>query len=327
MLRQLTEKLRAARGLGHKLDIQAAQAALGDGLALPSGDLVRVGDDCAAIPDGSGYLLFAIEGLLDEFVTAEPWFAGYCGVMVNVSDVYAMGGRPTAVVDAVWNRGDERAAQIWAGMQAASRAYSVPIVGGHTNSRSSTEHLAVAILGRASKLLTSFDARPGDDILMAIDLRGEYYDPYPYWNASTSADPARLRADLEILPALAEEGLCAAGKDISMAGVLGTLLMLLECSGAGALIDLPAIPRPPRVELDKWLVSFPSYGFLLSVRPDNSGMVVSRFADRGIACKVIGRCDASHTLSVTDELETELFWDIKSQPVMGFSPPSAETAR
>ena len=41
---------------------------------------------------------------------AEPWFAGYCGVMVNLSDVAAMGGRPVAVVDALWAEDDASAA-------------------------------------------------------------------------------------------------------------------------------------------------------------------------------------------------------------------------
>jgi AIR synthase-related protein len=282
---------------------------------------VRLGDDCAAIPAADGYDLFAIEGLLDEFVAAEPWFAGWCGVMVNVSDVYAMGGRPVAVVDALWNRGDERGRQVWAGLRAASAAYGVPLVGGHTNSRSGSEHLAVAILGRARRLLTSFDARPGDVILLAVDLRGAYHDPYWYWDASTKADPARLRADLEILPRLAEDGLCAAAKDVSMAGVLGTVLMLLECSGVGAAVAVDAVPRPAGVAPDKWLASFPSYGFLLAVPPGHAATVASRFAGRDLVCGAIGRCDGSRRLMLRDGAEEELFWDLRTRPVLGFGPP------
>ena len=60
---------------------------------------VRVGDDCAAIPEADGYLLFAAEGILESFVADDPWFAGYSAVMVNLSDIAAMGGWPLAVVD------------------------------------------------------------------------------------------------------------------------------------------------------------------------------------------------------------------------------------
>ncbi|WP_423251192.1 AIR synthase related protein [Klebsiella pneumoniae] len=68
------------------------------------------GDDCALIPDGSGYKLLAIEGFINRFVAEDPWFAGWCGVMVNLSDIAAMGGRPLAVVNALWDEAQPHAA-------------------------------------------------------------------------------------------------------------------------------------------------------------------------------------------------------------------------
>ena len=310
---EIVEALRATRGFAHKRDISEVVATLGH--ALPGGhaaltQAVPVGDDCAAIPDGlGGYLLFAIEGLVEDFITRMPWFAGYCGVMVNVSDIYAMGGRPTAVVDALWSSGMEPAQAMLAGMAEAAARYGVPIVGGHTNNRSERPQLAVAILGRAQRLLTSFDARPGDLLLMAVDLRGAYEEPFPYWNASTSAPPARLRADLELLPALAEQGLCRAAKDISMAGAVGTAMMLLECSGVGACIDIDALPRPAGVPLARWLSSFPSYGFVLSVAPSQTPEVLARFAKRDIACGVIGEVDSTRQVRLRAGRDEALLWD------------------
>lgn len=313
-LDDLCRRLRSANGLQHKTDIALAYRGLGSDPGL-----CPVGDDCAAIPDGDGFLLFAIEGLLDEFVAREPWFAGYCGVMVNLSDVAAMGGRPTAVVDALWTAGHERGATIFAGMRAAANAYGVPIVGGHTNARSDGDRLAVAVVGRARQLLTSFDARPGDTLLAAIDLRGAYFEPYPYWNCSTTAAPDRLRGDLAILPGLAESDLCAAAKDISMGGVLGTLLMLLECSGVGATIDLERIPKPEQAPLERWLTSFPSFGYLLAVAPERVAAVVERFARRGIACAPIGACTSDERLVVESEHVQHEFWDFRRTAFTGRS--------
>lgn len=288
---RLCEELRQTRGFAHKRDISDVVTALS--LALPAQDMnqaVPIGDDCAAIPDGQGgFLLFAIEGLVEDFIERMPWFSGYSAVMVNISDIYAMGGRPTAVVNALWSDGMNPAGEMLAGMAAASKAYGVPIVGGHSNNRSSRPQLAVSILGHANKLLTSFDAKPGDVLLMASDLRGEYQEPFPYWNCSTKAPSERLRADLELLPKLAEDGLCAAAKDISMAGAVGTLMMLLECSGVGALINVDAMPKPHDVTLTRWLSSFPSYGFVLSVKPNCVNEVLSRFHQRDIACSVVGQ--------------------------------------
>jgi AIR synthase-related protein len=315
-LAALTESLRQSRGIAHKRDIDAVMRVLGTGI-----DAVPIGDDCAAIPDADGgYLLFAIEGFINEFVEKEPWFAGYCGVMVNVSDIYAMGGRPLAVVDALWSRGGAAAQPILEGLAAASEIYQVPIVGGHSNRRNDREQLSVAIMGRAKRLLTSFDAAPGQNLVAAIDLRGRFHEPYAYWDASTGAPAARLRADLELLPAIAEDGLSAAAKDISMGGVIGTALMLLECSALGAVIDLDAIPKPDGVPLQRWLTAFPSFGFLLSVADEQLAQVIGRFTARGIACAAIGRTDVSHVVRLQRGVELETLWDFKQEALIGCGP-------
>jgi len=278
---------------------------------------VPVGDDCAAIPDGDGYLLLATEGFLNDFVATQPWFAGYCGVMVNVSDIYAMGGRPIAVVDAIWSDGESQAKPILKGIATASQVYGVPVVGGHSNLRNDRPQLSVAILGRANRLLSSFAAKPGQQLLAAIDLRGHFREPYLWWDASTGAPPERLREDLELLPTLAETGLCASAKDISNAGVIGTLLMLLECSGLGGAIDINAIPRPSNIDLPRWLRCFPSFGFVLSVDADDSNTVIELFKQRDIACAVIGTTDASGQMRLANSDEEHLLWDLNIDPLIG----------
>lgn len=309
----IVKALRTSRYFQHKTDIAGVLKTLGN--TLPGGmddmsQAVAVGDDTAAIVDGDGYLLLAIEGLVSEFVREMPWFAGYSGVMVNISDIYAMGGRPTAVVNALWCDGDVHAEQILKGMATASKIYGVPIVGGHTNTRSNQGQLAVSILGRANKLLSSFNARPGDKLLMAVDMRGKFEGIYPYWNASSRTAPERLRADLEILPALAESGICDAAKDISMAGVLGTALMLLECSKVGAVIHMNKLPTPPNVPILRWLSAFPSYGFLLAVRPENEAKVCAKFHERQLACVSIGDINNTNQVTLTSSGEDdEVLWN------------------
>ncbi|GAB4058745.1 sll0787 family AIR synthase-like protein [Uliginosibacterium sediminicola] len=311
-LQELVDVLRASRGFAHKRDIGDIVGALAQ--ALPGGaqdmkQAVANGDDCAAIADADGYLLLAIEGMTEDFVASMPWFAGYSGVMVNISDIAAMGGRPIAVVDALWSKGMQPADEVLKGMAAASAAYGVPIVGGHSNKRSERGQLAVAILGRAQKLLSSFNARPGDTLMMAIDLRGAFEEPYPWWNASTRAPAARLRGDIALLPQLAEQGLCDAAKDISMAGALGTALMLLECSQVGAHIDIDAIPRPTGVPLLRWLTAFPSFGYVFSVRPQHVAAVQALFDAREIACAAVGEVRSGSQVSLQQADEQALLWD------------------
>ncbi|NKM54756.1 sll0787 family AIR synthase-like protein [Rhizobium anhuiense] len=294
-IKALAAKLSTSGGIAAKQDIGTIAARLG-----LQGQQIAVGDDCAALPDGDGHLLFAIEGFMNEFVAADPWFAGWCGVMVNISDVVAMGGRPIAVVDAVWADGEAGATLVLDGMRAASSAFGVPIVGGHTNMRTERGQLSVAILGRAKTLLTSFDARPGDVLVAAIDHRGRYREPFNNWEAATDAAPARLRGDLELLPEIAEAGLALSAKDISQGGIIGTAIMLAECSHVGIDIDVAAIPLPAGVALDRWLVTFPSFGYLLAVAPEHVADVVTRFTARGISAAVIGAVVAGAEVALVD---------------------------
>jgi AIR synthase-related protein len=313
MFRHIVDTLRGSRGIAAKADI----AGVANRLGLSGAKTIRVGDDCAAIPDGDGYLLLAIEGFINEFVAADPWFAGWCGVMVNISDIAAMGGRPIALVDAIWAAGDTAADPVLQGLSAAAETFGAPLVGGHTNLRTDRSQLSVAILGRAKRLLTSFDARPGDRLVAAIDLRGRYRYPFPNWEAATDAPAIRLRQDIEILPNIAEAGLSVAAKDISQGGIVGTAMMLAECSSVGLTIDLAAIPRPDSVPLDRWLQTFPSFGYILSVQPANVPAVIARFTARGIPAADIGTVTADHAVRVTLNTETETIWDFTHQPLLG----------
>jgi hypothetical protein len=317
----LCAELNAAPGVAHKCDIALVTAKLG----LGAESHVPVGDDCAAIPDGDGWLLLAGEGFISGFVAHDPWFAGYCGVMVNLSDIAAMGGRGSAILDILWAEGARQAELILAGLKAGAEAYGVPVVGGHCNLRSPTTQFGAAVLGKAKRLITSFDARPGDDLIYAVDLRGRYREPDAFWDASTESPRERLRGDLEILPALAEDGLARAGKDISMAGFVGTALMLLECSSVGAILDVEAIPRPPDAPLARWLRSFPSFGFVLSVAPEHGAEVLRRFAERGIAAAIAGRVTQRRELRLRVQDQEALFWDLDASPLIGCGPTLTPT--
>jgi uncharacterized protein len=314
-LSELIAFLSASAPIREKLRVEAAYEP-----AKHLAGETRIGDDCAAIPDGDGWLLFAAEGMLPTFVADDPWFAGYSAVMVNLSDVAAMGGRPLAVVDVLWTPGLDQADEIWGGMSAASRAYAVPIVGGHTTvTNNGAPYLAAAVLGKARNLMTSFDARPGDDLLAAVDLRGRWRGEKPFWNASVNAPPDRLRADLELLPELAERGWCRAAKDISNGGIVGTLGMLLNCSGVGAELFVDRLPRPEGIDLKRWLISFPSFGYFLSVSPEYSTRVVAQFPQRGIACGTVGRITSERSLLLGYGSEQAFF------PLSGVSDPHAKS--
>lgn len=321
-LRALTEELRSRAELGFKRDIQVVAKAFGRVTRsewFPDDGPVVNGDDAAALPSADGYTLFAAEGMRREFVDADPWFAGFCSVLVNVNDIAAMGGRPWAIVDVLFL--GEGADRVLEGMVAASEALGVPVVGGHTARVSGATELAVAVLGRARRLIASDAARPGQVLLSAVDLRGTFRGGGGNFNAATTAPAARLRAQLAVLPELAEAELVGAGKDVSMAGLCGTLVMLLEASGTGAVLDLARVPAPRDVDPLRWLTAFPSFGFLLAVEPDAVDAVCARFDAVGVSCAAIGVLDASHRLELVQGGEHECYWDLARAPLTGFGTP------
>ena len=304
-LEQLAEKFKRSLGIVHKQDIQIASRIL-----ELNNSSISVGDDCAAIPDDDGYLLLAAEGMWDVLVEADPWFAGWCAVMVNVSDIAAMGGVAIAIVDTIWTENEIKAKPLLEGMKAASQAFNVSIVGGHTNFRSAYNALGVSILGRAKKLISSFTAKPGDLLITAIDFKGEMHPKFPFWNAATKSQPDILQNKLTILPYLAENDLCNAGKDISMGGIIGTLLMLIEASKCGAVLNLDNIIYPDGIDLETWLLCFPSYGFLLAISPTNWEQVQNKFTEAGIICSAIGKITSNHQLTLKSGVESYMFWNL-----------------
>jgi selenophosphate synthetase-related protein len=94
-------------------------------------------------------------------------------------------------------------------------------------------------------------------------------------------------------------------------------MMLAECSGVAATIDVTAVPRPDGVAHERWLQTFPSYGYILAVSPTKVGAVVSRFAARGIAAAEVGAITRGSRVAVTDGCAAETIWDFEREPLIG----------
>ncbi len=316
-LQPLMAAVREGRGLAGKRDIRPAARYFG---TVQAG--IQNGDDAAALLDSDGgYTLLAAEGMQPTFIDREPWFAGLCAVLTNVNDIAAMGGRSRAIVDVLWaSDSNEHTERLFAGLAAGAELFGVPIVGGHTGRTVGGAALSAAVLGKAKRLITSFDARPGHRVMACIDLGGKFRGDRPHFDGVTGGDPALARARLEVLPQLAEAGLALAGKDISMAGLIGTLLMLLETSGCGAQLDLEAVPAPACADSEpkRWLEAFPSFGFLLAVEPAHVAEVAARFAAVGVTAVAIATVDDTRTLEVRYEDESLHYWNLACEPLMGF---------
>ncbi|MGQ0604296.1 MAG: sll0787 family AIR synthase-like protein [Anaerolineales bacterium] len=326
-LSEIVSRLRAAPAWQRKHEIELL-AQPDNTPPVVDGRPVPNGDDTAAIETESGTLLLAAEVIYPPLVEADPYQAGRAAVLANVNDVYAMGGRPLALVNTIL-AGDIRvASEILRGLRDGCQRYGVALVGGHLTATGPVTSVSASILGRANKVLSSFNAWPGDIVLHVINLRGQFHPRFAFWDCSAHLADTELRYDLELLPMLAERGWCDCARDISMAGALGSLLMVAELSGVGAEIDLSALPVPDaaRERYFDWLIAFPSYGFILCVRPQHVAAVRAQFAQHAISCAPIGTIIASPQVNVRRDHEAALLWDFTQETFMGLSPiPKSES--
>ncbi len=316
-MRELISALRSSPRLNQKGRLKELWRLLPRVCKADGSDVV-LGDDAAAIKDGDGYLLLAAEGVYHPLLKSNPYLAGRTSVLTNVNDIYAMGGRPIAIVDVLFASDSEESGEVLRGIRDNSSRYGVPVVGGHLTEEATSSSLSVFILGRARKLLSGFNAEAGDDLVFISNLNGRFYPGFNFWDSSSGLSDGDVLTHLELLPQIAEEGLADAARDVSMAGLIGSTLMLLEGSGKGAEIHIDRIPAPFEVPLKEWLLTFPSFGFVLSLRPQNTQRVEDRFRRLGLACERIGKVTSEPlVLFINDKGERGLFWDLSSEPLIG----------
>ncbi len=250
---------------------------------------VGIGDDAAAIRLKGAYLLLAADGMMPGYVRGAPYHAGKSSILVNVNDIYAMGGRPLAVVDVAGGGDEELVSEMIRGLREGAEKFRVPIVGGHYHPDSEPS-LAVAILGMAKRLLRGDRAGPGEDIVAAYALSGRPGPKAAYsFDAFSDKAPEELIRRREVLCEIAERGFANSCRDISNGGIIGALLAVSENSKVGFDVDIEAVPRPEGMALKDWLVTFPSYGFVLSASKEHSKKLLKMFDEVGANAAVIGK--------------------------------------
>jgi selenophosphate synthetase-related protein len=285
------------------------------GSALPN-----FGDDAAVIPFKDDYLLFATDGMMTDLIINEPYAAGKASVMVTVNDIYSMGGRPIGMVNVLASGNEEQRSLIVDGIEKGCHKLQVPMLGGHLHPDAGIEtpSLSVAILGVATKLLRSHLAQVDDELILAVDLDGSPgCRSVVSWDANSGKTPEELLYRLETLPLIAEHELSCAAKDISNAGILGTVSIFLENSGKGGSIHLDAIPKPGTIKLIDWLHCFQSFGFILAVNPENSKKVLELFSSRNIEANVIGKVSNDHRVVLEQNEISRVLFDFETDEITG----------
>lgn len=294
---------------------------------LPTKEFPQVvaaeGEDAAAIDVGDQYILFAADGIMESLVSTAPYYAGYFAVLVNVNDIAAMGGRPLGMVDVMSIVQPDVCKEMIRGMKEGIRKFAVPIVGGHVHPDCHYNAIDISIVGKVAKdaLLRSSTAEPGDDIVFVIDLDGFYPEKLPYAFVTTvDKDDELVRAQMEAAAVVGDRHLAHSCKDMSNPGSIGTLGMMIESSGVGALVNVNDIPRPDWVDPVRWHLSYQGCGFCFACPPENSQEIIDIFREVGCEGAVVGKVDSSRQLKITDGVDTAVLFDFEKEIITGCRP-------
>ena len=319
-LSELVKSLQSFKGVSRKNSIEKVTKTLGDVYNITGEVLLDFGDDASAIDIGDNQVvLLAADGIWGDLMNVDPYWAGYCAVLVNVNDIAAMGGKPIAMVNIMAVDNDEIYDKILSGIVDGCRKFNVPMVGGHLHPDAEYNSLDVAIAGIARKdsLITSSGAEVGDKVLVAFDTDGRQYPGIPLnWDTTYEKDAKLVQDQIKVMQKIAEEHLPSAGKDISNPGTLGTLEMLLESSGVGASVVLEKIPRNEDVDWDMWLRAYPGAAFVMTAPEENVQAIIDALSPYSFEVAVIGDVISDKKLYLSSGDEKLVLFDQKSNPVL-----------
>ncbi len=230
-----------------------------------------IGDDCAVLPPSRGPQLITVDPVIfgRHFdASIPPRAVGAKLLKRNLSDLAAMGGRPTAAVLALTL--DPRTSLAWLeqfyrGLAACARRYRVPIVGGDIAQADGILAASLTLLGAATgpRVVTRTGARVGDAIYVTGTLGRSLPSGHHFKFAPRLAEGAWLAAQ----PAV------RAMMDVSD-GLAKDLHALTPRSATPAL-DATALPLRRDADLRAALTDGEDYElvFALSARVDDTAFI------------------------------------------------------
>jgi len=315
--------------------------------AAPAG-MLGVGDDCALLAPSAEATAVSTDLLVEGrhfFPDVDPRALGHKSLAVNLSDLAAMGAKPTAfVLGLALPRVDDAWLSAFAGgLFALADAQGCPLVGGDTTRSDAGTTLSITIFGTvpAQAALRRSGARPGDDLWVSgtlgdadLALRlllGEPEVPV----ADRAAVLAVTRRALEwpeprVALGLALRGLASAAIDISD-GLLQDVGHVLAASGCGARLCADDVPVSSAVAAlpAGWrrrcaLGGGDAYELCFTAPPEARARVAEAAARAGVAVTRIGTAQAGAGLHVVDADGTP----VPDLPRAGFDhfPPAAGPA-
>jgi uncharacterized protein len=313
-VKRLVEVIRASPGWTSKADISVVRDVFG-----PGDWRHGPGDDGAVVMMAGQQVVACGEAILPAFVEADPYGAGIAAVLTNVNDVAAMGAIPGAVVNTLVGTPELCRAAL-EGMRYASELYDVPVVGGHLTKSADRVALSAFAVGHCpGPALSAANVTAGQRLGLIVCLDGTMRSDFPFF-PSFDERGTMLGGDVRMLAELAAGGLVTAAKDVSMAGLFGSLAMLLEATRSGVAVDLADVPVPTGADLARWLICFPCFAFLVTMPPAAEAGCRAVVEARGLTYAPLGEINDSGLVTLTADGATATIVDLSREQITFLGP-------
>ncbi len=222
--------------------------------SLPHHGFEPIGDDCTVLNMGDDALVMTTDMLVEDVhflrgaSSAEE--IAHKSLMVNLSDVAAMGAKPIATLLSLSlpeSAQGEWSEEFMRGYYAASRLKGVALVGGDTTASRDRITINVVAIGRAPKanIKRRSDARIGDIVAVTgkLGASSKGLVDIMFGDLNTEAARAHRLAQARIAEGifLGTRSEVHAMMDLSD-GIASDIRHIMELSGVGADIELTAIP-------------------------------------------------------------------------------------
>jgi thiamine-monophosphate kinase len=136
-----------------------------------------IGDDAAVIRSQKGNLLVTsdlmIEGIHFDLSLTTFYQLGYKFLAVNISDIFAMGGRAEHFIISLGIPANSRVhsiRELYSGILDLARTHNIEIIGGDTCTSKAGLTLSGTLMGRAKKAITRSGARAGDAVYVTSTM-------------------------------------------------------------------------------------------------------------------------------------------------------------
>jgi len=309
---ELLSTLRQFKGITRKSALGELLPILGE----------NVYDDAGVLEIGSVKVVVSADGIVEDLVRDDPWLAGFYSVVVNVNDVVAKGARPLGYAHVLSSSSPSVRRQIVNGIKHGIDKYGLKFLKGHTHPDASYDAVDAAVVGVAQNIVSSATAKPNDHILVVIDLDGNFGSKswVKTFDSVLFKTKKQEQTRLEAVIQLAEKKLVHACRDISGPGAVGTIAMLCESSRVGATINLDAIPKPENLELEDWLMTYPSTGFVLTTNRPKECIELLR--SRELTANVVGTILKTKTIKILYQGQAERFMNLEKESIFGLKEES-----